>query len=164
MAKKSTNNRLQELATMLLSVTQLFFGFALAAESASDSGWPLQTFVTAPNINPPVFSVNKMGATADGYIFLDTNTNGALASDLVATIITDDGEVVWSAGYSDTTNPSLQTFNGEDVIIYVGNQPLLGCVLSLVSERDGLTIECGTHSGRANWQVKLAEVTARSWS
>lgn len=103
---------------MLLSVSQLFFGIALGA-STSDSGWALQTFVTEPDINPPVFDINKTGETADGYIFLDTNTNGALASDLVATIIDDAGEIIWSAGYSDTTNPSLQTYNGEDVIIYV---------------------------------------------
>lgn len=115
---------LQELSMMLLSVSQLFFGFAFSA-TVSDSGWPLQTFVTEPNINPPVFDINKTGTTADGYIFLDTNTNGAVSSDLVATIIDDDGEVVWSAGYSDTTNPSLQTFNGEDVILYVSHSPLL---------------------------------------
>lgn len=115
----------QGLYMMLLSVSQLFFGFAFSA-SISDSGWPLQTFVTEPNINPPVFSINTTGTTADGYIFLDTNTNGVLTSDLVATIITDDGDIVWSAGYSDTTNPSLQSFNGEDVIIYVStNTPFL---------------------------------------
>lgn len=107
---------------MLLSVSQLFFGFAFAS-SISDSGWPLQTFVTEPNINPPVFDINKTGTTADGYIFMDTNTNGAASSDLVATIITDEGEIVWSAGYSDTTNPSLQTWNDQDVILYVSKIP-----------------------------------------
>lgn len=112
----------QELTMMLLAVSPLFFGVALSANNdsvISDSGWPLQTFVTEPDINPPVFDINKTGTTADGYIFLDTNTNGAASSDLVATIIDDEGEIIWSAGYSDTTNPSLQSYNGEDLILYV---------------------------------------------
>lgn len=49
---------------------------------------------------------------------MDTNTNGVTSGNLVATIISDDGELVWSAGYSDTTNPSFQTYNDEDVILY----------------------------------------------
>lgn len=49
---------------------------------------------------------------------MDTNTNGVVSGNLVATIISDDGEIVWSAGYSDTSNPSLQSYNGEDVILY----------------------------------------------
>lgn len=123
---------------MLLSVNQLFFGFAFSA-SISDSGWPLQTFVTQPNINPPVFDINVTGTTADGYIFLDTNTNGALESDLVATIITDEGEIIWSAGYSDTTNPSLQTYNGEDVILYVSNSIYISISIHLSTRQANKT-------------------------
>ncbi|KAF3768615.1 hypothetical protein M406DRAFT_250688 [Cryphonectria parasitica EP155] len=101
----------------LLAVTELYFGFGFSA-SVSDSGWPLQTFVTEPTFQPPVFDINKTGTTADGYIFMDTNTNGAASGNLVATIINDDGQLIWSAGYTDTTNPSYQTYNGQDVILY----------------------------------------------
>lgn len=48
----------------LIAVSSLFCGFAFSAET-SDSGWALQTFVTEPDINPPVFSINKTGTTAD---------------------------------------------------------------------------------------------------
>lgn len=46
------------------------------------------------------------------------NVQGALSGNLIATIITDNGTLVWSAGYTDTTNPSYQTYNGENVILY----------------------------------------------
>lgn len=49
---------------------------------------------------------------------MDTDTNGVTSGNLIATIMSDDGELIWSAGYSDTTNPSYQTYNGEDVITY----------------------------------------------
>lgn len=48
----------------LLAVAPLFLGFAFSA-TTSDSGWALQTFVTEPDINPPVFDINKTGTTAD---------------------------------------------------------------------------------------------------
>lgn len=41
-----------------------------------------------------------------------------VSGNLVATIIDDDGQVIWSTGYTDTTNPSLQSYNGDDVILY----------------------------------------------
>ncbi|PSR93982.1 ASST-domain-containing protein, partial [Coniella lustricola] len=71
---------------------------------------------------PPVFDINKTGTTADGYIFLDTNTNGAEAGNLVATIIDEDGQLIWSAVDTGTTNPSYQTYNGEDVIVHWSGQ------------------------------------------
>lgn len=48
----------------LIAVSHLFFGFAFTAET-STSGWALQSFVTEPNIKPPVFDINKTGTTAD---------------------------------------------------------------------------------------------------
>ncbi|CAN8100451.1 unnamed protein product [Discula destructiva] len=101
----------------LLSVSHLFFGFAFTAET-STSGWALQAFVTEPDILPPVFDINKTGTTYDAHIFLDTNTNGVVAGNLVATIIDDDGQLIWSAVETQTTNPALQSYNGEDVITY----------------------------------------------
>lgn len=114
----------QRMAMQLLAVTQLYFGFSFSASSTntsnavSKSGWPLQVFVTEPDIQPPVFDINKTGTTASGYIFMDTNTNGVSSGNLVATIIDDDGELVWSAGYSDTSNAEFQTYNDQDVITY----------------------------------------------
>ncbi|KAJ4386346.1 hypothetical protein N0V93_009241 [Gnomoniopsis smithogilvyi] len=107
----------QKYALQLLSVSHLFFGMAFTA-TTSDSGWALQSFVTEPEIQPPVFDINKTATTYDAYIFMDTNTNGVASGNLVATIIDDEGQLIWSAGYSETTNPSLQTYNGEDVILY----------------------------------------------
>lgn len=94
----------------LLSVGHLFFGFAFTA-TTSTSGWPLQSFVTEPNIQPPVFDINKTATTYDAYIFMDTNTNGVSSGNLVATIVDDEGQLIWSAGYSETTNPSFQTYS-----------------------------------------------------
>lgn len=100
----------QKIATHLLSVSHLSFGFAFTA-GTSTSGWALQAFVTEPNILPPVFDITKTGTTYDGYIFLDTNTNGVTSGNLVATIIDDSGQLIWSAATSETTNPSLQSYS-----------------------------------------------------
>lgn len=53
-----------------------------------------------------------------GYIFLNTDTNGVLNENLIATIITNEGQLVWSAEQTGTTDVSLQTYNGENVIVY----------------------------------------------
>lgn len=100
----------QKYAMQLLAVSHLFVGVSFTAET-STSGWALQSFVTEPDFLPPVFDINKTGTTYDAYIFLDTNTNGVASGNLVATIIDDDGQLIWSAGYSETTNPSLQTYS-----------------------------------------------------
>lgn len=100
----------QKYAAQLLSVSHLFFGIVFTA-SSSKSGWALQAFVTEPDILPPVFDITKTATTYDAYVFMDTNTNGVASGNLVATIIDDDGQLIWSAGYSETTNPSLQTFS-----------------------------------------------------
>lgn len=100
----------QKYAMQLLALSHLFVGFSFTAET-STSGWALQSFVTEPDILPPVFDINKTGATYDAYIFMDTNTNGVASGNLVATIIDDDGQLIWSAGYSETTNPSFQTYS-----------------------------------------------------
>lgn len=93
-----------------MSVSHLFFGFAFAAET-STTGWALQSFYTEPELLPPVFDITKTGTTYDAYIFLDTNTNGVTSGNLVATIIDDDGQLIWSALESETTNPNLQTYS-----------------------------------------------------
>lgn len=100
----------QKYAMQLLAVSHLFVGDSFAAET-STSGWALQSFVTEPAILPPVFDINKTGTTYDAYIFMDTNTNGVASGNLMATIIDDDGQLIWSAGYSETTNPSFQTYS-----------------------------------------------------
>lgn len=100
----------QKQAVQLLSVSHIFIGVAFS-DATSTSGWALQSFYTEPDILPPVFDINKTGDTYDAYIFMDTNTNGIASGNLVATIIDDDGQLIWSAGYSETTNPALQTFS-----------------------------------------------------
>lgn len=94
----------------LASVSHLFFGLVFTA-GTSTSGWALQAFVTEPDILPPVFDITKTGTTYDAYIFLDTNTNGVTSGNLVATIINEDGQLIWSAVESETTNPNLQSFS-----------------------------------------------------
>lgn len=100
----------RKFAMSLISVSPLFFGFAFTA-GTSTSGWALQAFVTEPDILPPVFDVTKTGTTYDAYIFLDTNTNGVTSGNLVATIIDEDGQLIWSAVESETTNPNLQSYS-----------------------------------------------------
>lgn len=100
----------QKSALSLLSVSHLFFGFAFTADT-STTGWALQEYVTEPNVQAPVFEVNKTGTTSEGLIFMDTNTNGILSGNLVASIFNDDGQLVWSAIETGTTNPSFQTYS-----------------------------------------------------
>lgn len=60
----------REAAMQLITVSHLFFGFVFTAET-SVSSWALQSFVTEPDIQPPVFDINKTGTTADVSVFVN---------------------------------------------------------------------------------------------
>lgn len=147
----------QKYAKQLLAVSHLFFGFAFTAET-STSGWALQSFVTEPDILPPVFDINKTGTTYDAYIFMDTNTNGVASGNLVATIIDDEGQLIWSAGYSETTNPSFQTYSE----LRPSYCSLLGEHQSLISQLQ--TVKMSFYTGMERLLVTLVVVTAKLWS
>lgn len=65
---KMTKLNFREAAMQLITVSHLFFGFVFSADT-SVSGWALQSFVTEPDIQPPVFDINKTGTTADVSVF-----------------------------------------------------------------------------------------------
>ncbi|KUI56163.1 hypothetical protein VP1G_03456 [Cytospora mali] len=119
-----TKLKMQQTMMELLAMSHLFFGFVFCqtttstAAATSTTAWPLQTFVTEPDLHPPVFIITEPGEPTPGFVFLNTDTNGVLNENLIATIITNDGELVWSSGRTGTTDISLQTYNGEDVIVF----------------------------------------------
>lgn len=111
--------RTQEVSLHLLAAVHLFFGSSYGQTTTTATAGSLQTFVTQPDLHPPVFEISKLGETASGYLFINTDTQGILDENLVATIITEEGELVWSADPSAITSDlSLQTYNGESVIVY----------------------------------------------
>ncbi|ROV95457.1 hypothetical protein VMCG_08490 [Cytospora schulzeri] len=143
-----TKLKMQDTMMQLLAMGHLFFGFAFSqtttstAAASSTSAWPLQTFITKvcnlpiifrkksscgiftnrkalkPDLKVPWFLISEPGEPTPGYIFLNTDTNGVLDENLIATIITNEGQLVWSAGQTGTTDVSLQTYAGENVIVY----------------------------------------------
>ncbi|ROV94905.1 hypothetical protein VSDG_07059 [Cytospora chrysosperma] len=119
-----TKLKMQDRMMQLLALGHLFIGSSLSqtttstAAASSTSAWPLQAFISRPDIVVPVFLITEPGEPTPGYVFLDTDTNGVLNENLIATIITNGGDLVWSAGQTGTTDVSLQTYNGENVIVY----------------------------------------------
>jgi hypothetical protein len=76
--------------------------------------WPTQSFKTVP-FNPPVFNVTKSGAPlADGLLFLTPVSN----SESLAVIMTDSGDLVWSAPTGDYSNLFVQTVDNKPALTY----------------------------------------------
>lgn len=79
------------------------------------SSWPIQTFHTEPEFQPPILSINKTGAhLAEGLIvFTPEGSN-----DTAPMIFTDSGDLIWNGPAEDTTNLFVQSLDSRDVLTF----------------------------------------------
>ncbi|HEX6236722.1 MAG TPA: arylsulfotransferase family protein [Acidimicrobiales bacterium] len=75
-----------------------------------------QSFVTRPDLSPPVIDVQTAGQTSPGLLFLAPKRGGAQRG---ALIVDDEGEVVWARPSEDTVADfRVQTYQGKPVLTW----------------------------------------------
>jgi hypothetical protein len=93
------------------------FQFTSAQSTTSIPLWPIQTFKSAPSVNPLALEVNKTGPIAGGYIFL--NPSGSSHPNSTAPIIADgNGELIWYGPRGQAFNFGPYQYHGETVLAY----------------------------------------------
>ena len=102
-----------------ISVFLLYLLTEARAQSSSTSipPWPVQTFVSNPNISTPVVSINKTGTTAPGYLFFAPD-GSSHPNNTAPVIKTDDDELVWYGPKGHAFGFSPQTYKSEPVLAY----------------------------------------------
>lgn len=110
--------RRQEALVRVVALACLF-DFSIGQNTTTSSAGSFQTFVTQPDLHPPVFEISKLGETESGYIFVNPASQNGADETFVATIITDEGQLVWSADPTLATGDlSLQSYNNKSVLVY----------------------------------------------
>ncbi|NED99726.1 arylsulfotransferase family protein [Phytoactinopolyspora halotolerans] len=89
-------------------------GEATGGEEESVETW---SYVTRPDLTPPVISVETTGATADGLLFMAPKKAGAQTGPL---IVDGEGEMVWSSPREDmnVADFRVQEYDGEPVLTW----------------------------------------------
>ncbi|KAI0016350.1 Arylsulfotransferase-domain-containing protein [Xylariomycetidae sp. FL0641] len=88
------------------------------AQSSTTIDWPKQTFVTEPDFQPPVISIEKNGETTPGHIVFAETAGGTTAQG-GSRIMTQDGELLWQLGSGgEATNLTPTKLFGKDVLVY----------------------------------------------
>ncbi|KAI1843274.1 hypothetical protein JX265_012153 [Neoarthrinium moseri] len=103
-----------------LGVLALVLTAAIAKAQSTTivSIWPYQTFVTEPNLRPPIAALNKTGDTAPGHIIFAQS--GRVGAEQAGIITTENGQLLWN---SDPTLPKMSTLtpfvlDGKKVLAY----------------------------------------------
>ncbi|KAL4809145.1 ASST-domain-containing protein [Aspergillus unguis] len=111
--------------------------YAMCAGSAAfdiqEQEWPTQSYITSP-LHAPLLNITKQGKTEPGYIFF-TPTPVKRGQDKhgTATIVDNDGELIWQSSSHNTTGLRPQRLRGEDVLTYwEGERPANGAWIGSV--------------------------------
>ncbi|WP_165367938.1 arylsulfotransferase family protein [Phytoactinopolyspora endophytica] len=85
--------------------------------SDDDESVESQSFVTRPDLTPPLIGVETSGETADGYLFMAPKKAEAQTG---ALIVDDDGEVIWSLPREDmnVADFRVQEYRGQPVLTW----------------------------------------------
>ena len=102
-----------------ISAFLLYLLIEVRAQSSSISipPWPVQTFVSNPNISTPVVNINKTGTTAPGYLFFAPD-GSSHPNNTAPVIKTDADELIWYGPKGHAFGFSPQTYNDEPVLAY----------------------------------------------
>lgn len=104
-------SRRSSLRTHILSLLE-FSAFAHGLT------WPNQSYVTSP-LNPPSFNITRQGKTEPGYLFLTSTPNiPGMGKDGTATIVDNEGELIWQSSSAGMASLRPQMLNGESVLTY----------------------------------------------
>jgi hypothetical protein len=80
------------------------------------TSWPWQTFKSEPSLQPPALQITKNGTTHPGYLFF--TQDGSYGHNYSRFIMTDDGELVYQAGYGEYTDFRTQELDGKAVLSF----------------------------------------------
>lgn len=82
----------------------------------------VQTFITEPTLQPPVFAVNKSGAPLGDGLIVITPVQ-IPKPDSAPMLMTDSGDLVWNGPIAPSTSLSVQYLYGRPVLVYWSGLP-----------------------------------------
>lgn len=103
------------LFTLLTYTGRHGLAYAAAADDAP-TAWPVQQFVSRPDLRPPVFEYNRTGESDPGYIFVAPIVDGPTSG----YIMTEDGHLIYATPASTYAPRNLKPWKlwDKDVLVY----------------------------------------------